>query len=232
MKLFPVFLKLSARRCLVVGGGDVGTRKVNSLLASGAYVTVVSKDISNELRDLTDNGEVRYIEGVFSPEHLAEIFLCIIAIDDRNIIEEIVGICRESGVLVNVADDPEMCDFYFPSVISRGDLTIAISSGGTSPAMVKKLREDLEEEYGPVYESVFRVIGFLRDTLMDSGVSGDKLKKIMGKVVLIPIAEIIRQGEIEKLQEMVKSVIEEEHDISYIDLAKFKWSDLKKVISA
>ncbi len=228
MKLFPVFLKLLGRRCLVVGGGDVGTRKVNSLLASGADVTVVSKEVSDELKQLIKKGEVRYLEGVFSPEHLSGIFLCVIAIDDRNVTGEIADICRESGVMVNVADDPEICDFYFPSVINRGDLTIAISSGGTSPTMVRKLREDMEDEYGPEYESVFKVMGFLRETIMDLGVSGERLKKLMGKVSSIPMAEIIRQGDIEKLKVAIETAIEEERDISDIDIGKFKWSDLKR----
>jgi precorrin-2 dehydrogenase/sirohydrochlorin ferrochelatase len=228
MKFFPIFLKISGRSCLVVGGGDVGTRKVNSLLASGAYVTVVSKDISDELKELVDRGKVKYLEGAFSPDHLSGIFLCIVAIDNKSVTDKIAGICRKSGVLVNVADDPEMCDFYFPSVVSRGDLTIAISSGGTSPAMAKKLREEMEVEYGPEYESVFKVMGFLRDRLMQLGQNSTKLKNLMGKLASIPMAEIIRQGEIEKLKTEVEAVIEGEADITDIGLDKFRWSDLKR----
>jgi glutamyl-tRNA reductase len=216
--LFPMFIKLKDRKTLVVGGGGVGTRKAVSLLESGADVTVVSPEITDELRALIDGGRVRYVEGKFKEKLLDDVFICISAVGDDETDREIEARCRERGILVNVVDVPERCDFYFPSVVSRGDLTIAISSGGVSPAMAKKIRQDMEEIYGPEYEGVIRLMGSIRESMRGAGVYGERLSEVMGKVARLPLAEIISEGKTGELSAVIDNLLNGDGKLKGVDL--------------
>ncbi|MBN2224599.1 MAG: bifunctional precorrin-2 dehydrogenase/sirohydrochlorin ferrochelatase [Deltaproteobacteria bacterium] len=191
MGLFGIFLELAGRACLVVGGGAVGTRKVTSLLDAGGHVTVVSRELTSELRKLIDEGEAAYISGSFEPEHLTGVSLCVSAMDERDENEKVAGSCREHGVLVNVVDDPSLSDFFFPSVVRRGDLVIALSSGGVAPSMIKRIRQDLEAQYGREYEPALKILGRLRERLREAGVTGDSLADVMGRAADLPLAAMI-----------------------------------------
>jgi precorrin-2 dehydrogenase/sirohydrochlorin ferrochelatase len=203
MGLFGVFIELAGRSCLVVGGGAVGTRKAESLIEAGARVTVVSREITPELRGLVDGGRVDYIKGSFAPGHLSGVFLCISAMDERSENEAVARACREHGVLVNVVDDPELSDFIFPSLVRRGDLVIAVSSGGVAPSMVKRIRRDLEEQYGREYGAVLVILGRLRERLKEAGVTGDYLADAMGRAAALPLAEMMSNG---RDDEIIRSI--------------------------
>ncbi len=194
MGLFGVFIELAGRPCLVVGGGAVGTRKVESLLDAGARVTVVSREITPEMKGLVDEGRADYISGSFVADHLTGVFLCISAMDERSENEVVANACRERGVLVNVVDDPALSDFFFPSLVRRGDLVIAVSSGGVAPSMVKRIRRDLERQYGREYAAVLVILGRLRERLKQAGVTGDELADAMGRAAALPLAEMISGG--------------------------------------
>ncbi len=209
MGLFGMFLELTGRRCLVVGGGAVGTRKVQALLEAGGNVTVVSPEVTPELGRLIDEGRAAYIRGRFSPEHLAEILVCISAMDERAGNEEVAENCRKRGVLVNVVDDPSLSDFFFPSVIRRGDLVIAISSGGVAPSMVKRIRQDLEASYGPEYEAVLLVLGRLRQRLRGAGLTGEALAGVMERAAALPLAEMISEGPNSGIVRVIRQVLDE-----------------------
>jgi glutamyl-tRNA reductase len=202
-----MFIKLAGRKTLVVGGGMVGTRKVKTLLESKADITVVSPEVTDELRGLIDGGEVKHIEGTFSDDLLEGVFLCISAVGDNETGKEIMERCRERGILVNVVDVPERCDFYFPSIVSRGDLTIAISSGGVSPAMSKKIRQDMEKIYGPEYEGVIKLMGGIRESLRGAGVYDKRLSDVMGKVARLPLAKIISEGKTAELTAVIDNLL-------------------------
>ncbi len=210
MALFPMFMRLTDREALVVGGGSVGTRKVESLLSVGSRVTVVSCEVTDELNLLIGGGNVTYIRGEFVPEHLDGKFICVSALDDRTLNETVARRCRERGVLVNVVDDPGLSDFFFPSVVTRGELVIAISSGGVSPTEVKKIRRELEARYGPEYESVMTIMGRLRNLLRDSGVVGDRLSEVMERAAELPLAKMIREGKMYEIQALVNKILVEE----------------------
>ena len=209
MGLFGMFLELTGRKCLVVGGGVVGTRKVQALLEAGGSVTVVSPEVTAELARLIDEGRAAYIKGRFSPEHLAGILVCISAMDERAGNEEVAEHCRKRGVLVNVVDDPSLSDFFFPSVVRRGDLVIAISSGGVAPSMVKRIRQDLEASYGPEYESVFLILGRLRQRLRGAGISGEGLAGIMERAAALLPAEMISEGPNSSIVRVIRQVLDE-----------------------
>lgn len=162
-KYYPMMVNLAGKRCLVVGGGSVAERKVGLLLESGAAVEVVSPTATARLAALSQAGRIRLRRRPVRSSDLAGAFLVVAATDDARVNREVAERVRSAGGLVNVVDDPEACSFLVPSVVRRGDLTIAISTGGGSPALAKKLRHRLEETIGPEYEAFLATLRELRD---------------------------------------------------------------------
>jgi precorrin-2 dehydrogenase/sirohydrochlorin ferrochelatase len=146
---YSVSLNLADVSCLVVGGGTVALRKIESLLSSGAKVTVVSPRIIPEIENLEGIGR---IQREFHPLDLEGKFLVISATNVRAVNEEVAIAARRRSMLVNVVDVPELCNFYVNSQVCRGELTISVSTGGASPALSKRIRGELERQYGPEYE--------------------------------------------------------------------------------
>jgi siroheme synthase-like protein len=159
---YPMMVDLAGRRCLVVGGGRVAERKVALLLESGADVTVVSPVTTQKIADLAARGAIRLARRTARPADLDRVFLAFAATDDAKANQSVAREVRRAGGLVNVADAPEACDFHVPSVVRRGDLTIAISTGGGSPALAKRLRQRLEATIGPEYEAFLAALRELR----------------------------------------------------------------------
>ncbi len=162
-ELYPVALKLEKKICLVVGGGAVAERKVFSLLKSGAKIRLVSKEITSRLHRLAEEGLVSYRQGEYRPSDLAGVFLAIGATSCRETNRRLAQDCRERNLFVNVVDDPELCTFYVPAVVARGSFQIAVSTGGKSPLLARKIREELEEKYGPEYGELTDLLGRLRE---------------------------------------------------------------------
>ncbi len=162
-KLYPMMVDLRGKRCLVVGGGTVAERKVALLLECGADVEVVSPATTARLGALAASGAMRVRRRPVRPSDLSDAFLVVVATNDPQVNREVAERVRTTGGLVNVADDPEACSFLVPSVLRRGDLTIAISTGGGSPALAKKLRQRLEQTIGPEYEAYLAALRLLRD---------------------------------------------------------------------
>jgi precorrin-2 dehydrogenase/sirohydrochlorin ferrochelatase len=162
-KLYPMMVDLTGKRCLVVGGGTVAERKVTLLLECGADVEVVSPATTARLGALAASGAMRVRRRPVRPSDLSDAFLVVVATDDPQVNREVAERVRTTGGLVNVADDPEACSFLVPSVLRRGDLTIAISTGGGSPALAKKLRQRMEQTIGPEYEAYLAALRLLRD---------------------------------------------------------------------
>ncbi|HLQ76041.1 MAG TPA: bifunctional precorrin-2 dehydrogenase/sirohydrochlorin ferrochelatase, partial [Terriglobia bacterium] len=138
---YPVFIRLENRPVLVVGGGEVAERKVDSLLEAGATVTVVSPEATRQLREHADSGRITLQRRGFTPSDMDSASLVITATDDPATQREVVSIARAKGVLINTVDKPELCDFILPAILRRGDVTLAISTSGKSPALAANLRE-------------------------------------------------------------------------------------------
>jgi precorrin-2 dehydrogenase/sirohydrochlorin ferrochelatase len=162
-KLYPMMVDLAGRRCLVVGGGAVAERKATLLAECGAAVEVVSPAATPRLAALAASGAVRLRRRPVRASDLKGAFLVFVTTDDREVNRKVAERVGGAGGLVNVADDPGACSFLVPSVLRRGDLTIAISTGGGSPALAKKLRLRLEETIGPEYEAFLASLRLLRE---------------------------------------------------------------------
>ena len=159
---YPMMVDLTGRRCLVVGGGRVAERKVALLLDCGAAVEVVSPVTTQKLTALAAAGTIRLARRAVRSDDLAGAFLVFVATDDPVVNHTVAVQAREAGGLVNVADAPEACTFQVPSAVRRGDLTIAISTGGGSPALAKRLRQRIEATIGPEYEAFLAALRELR----------------------------------------------------------------------
>ena len=145
MSLFPIFLKLTARPCTVIGAGKLAESKIESLLAANARVTVIAPRSNARINALADSGELTLHLREYANGDLANQFLAVAATDNPAVNRAVFAEAEAAGVLINAVDDPPFCDFYFPSVVRRGDLQIAISTAGHSPALAQKLRKEINE---------------------------------------------------------------------------------------
>jgi precorrin-2 dehydrogenase / sirohydrochlorin ferrochelatase len=161
--LYPAFLRLEGERCLVVGGGPVAVQKAKALLRAGADVTAVAPDFQPSFRRLK---KVRLVRRKFRPADLSGMTLAVSATDDQALNARVARLCRRKRVWVNVVDRPALCRFIVPSVVRRGPLTLAISTGGASPAVSKWLGARLREEIGPAYGLLVRALGRHRKRLL------------------------------------------------------------------
>lgn len=174
--LFPMFLKLDGRQCLVVGAGKVGEPKIGGLLETGAHVRVVSLEASPTVRDWARAGRIDLELRAFTTEDLAGAFLAIVATNSRTLNERVYREARSRGVLCNVVDVPDLCDFFYPAVVRRGDLQIAVSTAGQSPSLAQKIRLQLEKQFGPGYAQWLAELGETRKLILASDL--DKERKL------------------------------------------------------
>ncbi len=163
MDYLPLFIDLQDRPCLIVGGGDVAARKAAMLCKAGAIVVVVAPTVSSTTMDLIDNGEVSWLNGVFSPEMLADKVLVIAATDDKAVNNSVYQQATAKNILVNVADAPEMCNFVLPSILDRSPIVVAVSSGGKSPILARQLRTRLETLIPESYSDLGQLVGCYRE---------------------------------------------------------------------
>jgi siroheme synthase-like protein len=166
---YPVCLDLRGRPCVVIGGGPVAARKVEGLLECGARVTVVAPALCPRLRELLAAGRIAVRERPYAEGDLAGATLAIAATDDRAVNARIAAEARARGVWLNAADDPERCDFILPSVLRRGNLQIAVSTGGMSPALARRVREELERLLPAEYAELLPLLADVRAELRREG---------------------------------------------------------------
>jgi len=166
--LFPMFMKLAGKRCLVVGAGKVGEPKIGGLIDTGASIRVVAIEASDTVRQWADAGKIELELRTFSENDLDGKFLAVVATASRTLNELIYREAQRRGVLCNVVDVPEYCDFFYPAVVRRGDLQIAISTAGQSPSLAQKLRQQLERQFGSGYAAWVGQLGETRRLILAS----------------------------------------------------------------
>lgn len=171
MRYYPIFVNLEHKRCLVVGAGDVGKRKIQSLVDSGAsHVTIVeTRPAAPELAPLLALGNVDFECREFVETDLDGVFLVIACTSSKAVNQHISDLCDERGLLCNIADQPEKGSFIVPATVKRGDLTVAISTAGQSPAMAKRIRRELQESFGDEYGHLLTLMGRIRPLMLGLG---------------------------------------------------------------
>ncbi len=174
--LFPMFLKLTGKQCLVVGAGKVGEPKIAGLLETGARIRVVAVEASAAVREWAQTGKIELEVRRFASDDLNGIFLAVVATSSRTLNERIYDEAQKRGVLCNIVDVPDLCDFFYPSVVRRGDLQIAVSTAGKSPSLAQKIRQQLEKQFGPAYAAWVAELGETRKLILASDL--DKERKL------------------------------------------------------
>jgi precorrin-2 dehydrogenase/sirohydrochlorin ferrochelatase len=194
-KLYPMMVDLTGKRCLVVGGGAVAARKVALLVECGAGVEVVSPKATARLLALASSGQIRLRRRAVRASDLPGAFLVVVATNDPAVNREMAGRVKRGGGLVNVADDPMACSFLVPSMIRRGDLTIAISTGGGSPALAKMLRQRLDQTIGPEYKAFVAALRLLRERTRRAIADPDDRRAIYRRAVRSDLFEAVARGD-------------------------------------
>ena len=207
MRYYPVQLDIRGRNCLVVGGGAVGTRKVETLLACGAQVTVVSPVATEPLRGLAAEGAISLTLRDYASEDLAEMFLVIGATDDEALNRRISADAERRQILCNIADRPDVCNFILPSILQRGDLTITVSTSGKSPAFAKKLRRTLAAQYGEEYAAFLDLMGAIRQRLLAQAHAPEAHKPLFEALIDSDLPALIRANQRDAINALLEKVL-------------------------
>ena len=179
MRYFPINIDIRDKPVVVVGGGDVATRKCRALLAADARVTVIAPKLAVPLRELLEQGLVRHLARKYIKGDIAGTFLVFAATDSHSVNQAVAKEAKTRGILTDVADAPDTGDFATPAVISRGELTITVSTGGEAPFLARWIREELEERYGPEYAVLIKLLGRLREKLLTGNRNSSYNNKIL-----------------------------------------------------
>ena len=190
MPLFPIFLKLAGRLCLVAGAGNVAAEKISSLLHAGAQVTVVAPAALPAVEQQAAEKKILWHQRAFAPNDLDGMFLVIAATSSPEVNHYIFTLASERGILCNSVDDPPNCDFYFPSIVERGDLQIAISTAGESPALAQRLRKEIDAQLAPEFGVRLAQLGELRREVLAEQPASDERKQLLHTLAGLPLCEL------------------------------------------
>jgi precorrin-2 dehydrogenase/sirohydrochlorin ferrochelatase len=202
MKYYPIHLDIKNRNCLIVGGGAVGTRKVNTLLECGAHVTVVSPDPMKKRAYRSDD--------------LTGMFLVIGATDDETLNRQVSKDAERAHILCNIADRPEVCNFILPSIVHQGDLVITISTSGKSPALAKNLRQKLETQFGREYADFLLLMGAIRQKLLNQAHEPEVHKAVFNQLIDSDLIQLMQAGKTKEINSLLYKILGEGYKIEAI----------------
>ncbi len=177
--LFPVFLKLEGRKVLVVGAGNVGEQKISGLLSTGAFIRVVAPQATELVRQWAVEGRIRFDQRGYAASDLDDMALVIVATAVTELNRQVYSDAQQRGILCNIVDVPEQCDFYYPAVVRRGDLQIAISTSGQSPSLAQRIREQIEQQFGPAYAGWVKELGEVRRRVLGSSLHPERKRYLL-----------------------------------------------------
>jgi precorrin-2 dehydrogenase/sirohydrochlorin ferrochelatase len=207
IKYYPINLKIAHKPCIVIGGGKVAQRKVEGLVEGQASVTLISPSTTRVLDALAAQGLVKIIKREYQQGDLEGAFLVISATNDGEINKAVFAEASERGILVNVVDQPELCNFIVPSVVRRGDLVISISTSGKCPALARRLRKEIEKQYGPEYQEYLLVLSQAREKIKASYETEQERGKALERIMDSAILELIRAGKKDLAEESIERCI-------------------------
>jgi precorrin-2 dehydrogenase/sirohydrochlorin ferrochelatase len=207
MRYYPIQLDIQNQPVLVIGGGSVGTRKVNTLLECGASVTVVSPQVSAALQALAADGRIVFKQRDYRSSDQQGMTLVLGATDDEALNHRISRDARKNRIPCNIADRPQACSFILPSIVRRGDLIITISTSGGSPALAKHLRKRLEGQFGEEYAALVQLMRAIRRRLLAGEHAPEAHKPIFEKLIESDIGAMIRDGRIADIDALLTGVL-------------------------
>lgn len=206
---YPIFLDVMGHRCVVVGAGAVGQRKAQSLLSAGAKVTVVAPKAAARVELLSVEGKLQWLAEAYQPSHLDGARLVFAATDDPELNQRVAADARARGALVNVAEPPEAGDFAVPATVRRGEICIAVSTGGASPSLAKKLREQIETVVGEEYATLVELLGELRMTLEQRVKAQNKRQQVYEAILASDALALLRDDKEDEARQRCEEIVKE-----------------------
>jgi precorrin-2 dehydrogenase/sirohydrochlorin ferrochelatase len=213
MRYYPVNLDVKDRRCLVVGGGAVGLRKVRTLLSCGARVTVVSPEAGSALQELAATGKIIWHRRDYRAADLEETFLVIGATDSEAINQQISSDALSRNVLCNIADRPAACNFILPAIIAQGDLVLTVSTSGKSPAFARHLRKELEGQFGQEYKTLLELMGAIRSRLLAEAHAPEAHKPLFEGLIKGGLLARIRERDTNGVNRLLFDILGEGYEV-------------------
>jgi precorrin-2 dehydrogenase/sirohydrochlorin ferrochelatase len=206
---YPAILDLVARNALVVGAGRVGEGKIRGLLNAGAHVKVVSLEATDQVRTWAEDGRIELHLRAYETHDLDGCFLVIAATERQDTNVRVSGDAEARQMLCNVVDVPHLCNFILPSIMRRGDLLVAVSTAGASPALARKIRLSLEEQYGEEYAIALQLLGSLREEMKQRYPDPRDRKVLFERIVYSDLLDMIRAGDVQGIESWVERCIRE-----------------------
>src|SRR6266508_2881292 len=204
---YPVYIQLREQPCVVIGGGKIAEGKVDGLLEAEAKVTVISPDLTPRLHDLVNQKQITHLARTYQPGDLTGAFMVICATDRADINHQVWQEASANRQLVNVVDDTPRCNFIAPSILRKGDLTIAISTSGKAPALAVRLKERLQREIGPEYERFLELARALREPLAQHIPDFETRKALWYELVDSEILDVLARGDETSAREIISRVV-------------------------
>lgn len=206
MRYYPIFVNLEQKDCLVVGAGEVGKRKIQSLIDSGAgSVTIVdTRPADSDMESIISLENVHFESREFLESDLDGKFLVIACTSSEDVNWHISNLCAERGILCNIVDQPEKCSFIVPATVKRGDLTVAISTAGKSPAMAKRIRRELQENFGDEYANLLTAMGRIRPLLLELGLETKENTTVFRALVNSNLLDAMKVHNLDAAKEILK----------------------------
>ncbi|MBP1684008.1 MAG: precorrin-2 dehydrogenase [Deltaproteobacteria bacterium] len=203
MKYYPVFLRVVGRPCVVIGGGSVAQHKVEALMRAGAQVSVISPTLTARLAARAAARQIVHERRCYAKGDLRGCVLAYAATDDAHVQQQVAAEAREAGVLLNVVDRPDRSDFITPAIVERGDLVVAVSTGGASPALAKRIRHDLEGTFGAEYEFALHLFRRLRTELTAQRRSPAERRRIFSALANSALLDYLRLGQTQAVNRLL-----------------------------
>ena len=216
MPHYPIFLNLKDQNVLVVGGGAVAERKIQNLLRYGCRIYLASPHLTPHLNQLVAEKKIHCVSHETLDKALDEAFMVIAATDDPGVNSGIASQAKERGLLINAVDQPGDCNFIMPSIVQRGDLQIAISTAGRSPALAKRIRKEMEVAFGPEYALLIELMGLLRTRLLDQGNPSSENRVMFERLVNSNLLVLIKKGNVRGVKNTLKSILGKDFPIDDI----------------
>ncbi|WP_420209174.1 precorrin-2 dehydrogenase/sirohydrochlorin ferrochelatase family protein [Candidatus Electronema sp. JC] len=217
--MYHLSLNISGQLCIIVGGGKVAERKALSLLKAGAQVRLISPQLTDALHELAAARQIDWLPRCFELGDLADALLVFAATDSAAANKAAAQEAKAAGKLINVADAPELCSFHVPAVVRQGDLSIAVSTNGKSPALAARIRKELEAEYGPEYAVLLDLLGRVRAEVLAGTADGAARRNLFENLPHEDILLWIKTGQKERLRSWLRAVLgpDADYDLSQPD---------------